>query len=99
MTDRVLSRRRFLANTALAGAGGGALLLAAQPASAFQIQPMDAETHALYMNHCGGKDASAYHQELLTEAKAKLPGTLSDREIAAALAELTCPVCGCSLAS
>lgn len=99
MTDRALTRRRFLARTALAGTAGGALLVAARSASAFQVRPMDAETHALYMNRCGGGDASAYHRELLAEAKAKLPSTLSEQEIAAALAELTCPVCGCSLAS
>ena len=93
-----LSRRRFLSTTALAGAGAGAVLLAGKPAAAFTEKPMDAETHKLYANACGGAGATAYHQELLAEAKAQLPSGISDAEIEAAMAALTCPICGCRLA-
>jgi hypothetical protein len=92
-----LTRRRFLSTTALAGAGAGAVLLAGKPAAAFTQKPMDAETHKLYASACGGPDAKPYHQELLVEAKAKLPGGISDAEIEAAMAALTCPICGCRL--
>jgi fructoselysine-6-P-deglycase FrlB-like protein len=93
-----LSRRRFLSTTALAGAGAGAALLAGQPAAAFTEKQMDAETHKIYASACGGPDAAAYHQELLAEAKTKLPGGISEVEIETAIAAPTCPVCGCRLA-
>lgn len=92
-----LSRRRFLSTTALAGAGAGAALLAGKPAAAFTQKTMDAETHKLYASACGGPDATGYHQELLAEAKAKLPSGISDAQIEAAMAALTCPICGCRL--
>jgi hypothetical protein len=92
-----LSRRRFLSTTALAGAGAGAALLAGKQAAAFTEKPMDAETHKLYANACGGAGASAYHQQLLTEARAQLPSGITDAEIETAMAALTCPVCGCRL--
>jgi len=90
-----LSRRRFLSTTALAGAGAGAVLLAGKPAAAFTQKPMDAETHKLYANACGGPDAKAYHQQILAEAEAQ--SGISDAEIETAMAALTCPVCGCRL--
>jgi hypothetical protein len=92
-----VSRRRFLSNTALSGLGAGAALLAAKRAAAFTQKPMDAETHKLFANACGGSEAKAYHQQLITEAKAQLPTGISDAEIEAALAALTCPICGCRL--
>ncbi len=93
-----LSRRRFLSNTALSGLGAGVALLTGKPAAAFTQKPMDAETHKLYANACGGPEATAYHQQLLTEAKAQLPSGISEGEIEAALSALTCPICGCRLA-
>ena len=93
-----LSRRRFLSTTVLAGAGAGALLLAGKEAAAFAVKPLDVETHKLYANACGGADAQAYHQQLLIEAKAQLPSGTSDTDIEAAMAALTCPICGCRLA-
>jgi len=82
------SRRRFLATTALAGAG------AAMPAAAFgfSLEPADAETSALYLNACS---QNAYHAQLLADARAALAGTASDEEIEKAVALVTCPVCGC----
>ena len=58
---------------------------------------MDAETHKLYASACGGAGATAYHQQLLVEAKAQLPGGTTDAQIEAAMAALTCPICGCRL--
>lgn len=82
------SRRRFLATTALAGAG------AAVPAAAFafSLEPADAETSTLYLNACS---QNAYHAQLLADAKAALAGKASDAEIEKAVALVTCPVCGC----
>jgi hypothetical protein len=92
-----VSRRRFLSTTALGGLGAGAALLAGKSA-AFTEKAMDAETHKLYANACGGPEAKAYHQQLLDEAKAQLPSDISNAEIEAALSALTCPICGCRLA-
>jgi len=97
MTHSV-SRRRFLASSALAGAGAGALLLPGRPANAaLKLTPMDAETHASYKNACGGPEVRAYHEQLLEEARAKLAGTMSEKDLDAALLALTCPICGCRL--
>ncbi len=93
-----LSRRRFLSTSALTGIGAGATLLAGRRAAAFTEKPMDAETHKLYANACGGPEATAYHQQLLAEAKAQLPIAMTDAEVQAALFALTCPICGCRLA-
>lgn len=93
-----VSRRRFLSTSALTGLGAGAALLAGKSAAAFTEKPMDAETHKLYANACGGSEAKAYHQELLAQAKAQLPSGISETEIEAAISALTCPICGCKLA-
>jgi hypothetical protein len=95
---RSVSRRRFLTSSALAGAGAGALLLPGRQAkAALKLAPMDAETHAAFKNACGGPDVRAYHEQLLADARAKLAGTMSEKEIDATLAALTCPICGCHL--
>jgi len=93
-----LSRRFFLSTTALTGLGAGAAMLAGKPAAAFTQKAMDAETHKLYANACSGTEAKAYHQQLVAEAKAQLPSGTGDAQIEAALAALTCPICGCRLA-
>ena len=93
-----VSRRRFLSTSALAGMGAGALLLAGRQArAALKLSPMDAETHEAYRNACGGPEVRAYHEQLLAEARAQLAGTMSAKELDAALAALTCPICGCRL--
>ncbi|HUK10575.1 MAG TPA: hypothetical protein VLX09_22075 [Stellaceae bacterium] len=94
---RSMSRRTFFQSTALAGAGLGALLIHDRSATAFAIKPMDAKTQEEYANVCGSPEQRAYHQQLLAEAKAKLSATMTDAEIEAALAQLTCPICGCRL--
>jgi hypothetical protein len=94
---RPMSRRTFFQSTALAGAGLGALLIRDRSVMAFEIKPMDAKTHEEYANVCGSPEQRAYHQQLLAEAKAKLSSTMTDAEIETALAQLTCPICGCHL--
>lgn len=86
------SRRRFLATSALAGAGVGTAI----PATAFgfSLEPADAETSALYLNACSAGQ-TAYHAQLLADAKAALAGKASPEEIERAVALITCPVCGC----
>lgn len=82
------SRRRFLATSALAGAG------AAMPAAVFgfSLEPADAETSALYLNACS---QNSYHAQLLADAKAALAGQASEADIEQAVALVTCPICGC----
>jgi hypothetical protein len=93
-----ISRRSFFQSTALAGAGLGALLLRGEKARAFEIKPMDARTHDEFANVCGSPEQQAYHKQLLTEAEAKLEGEgMTHAQIAAAVAQLTCPICGCRL--
>jgi hypothetical protein len=95
---RSVSRRRFLASSALAGVGAGSVLLSGRQANAaLKLSPMDAETHAAYRNACGGPEVRAYHDQLLAEARTKLAGTVSAQELDRALAALTCPICGCRL--
>jgi len=95
---RSVSRRRFFTTSALAGVGVGALLLPGrQAAAALKLSPMDAETHAAYKNACGGPEVRAYHDQLLADARAKYAGTMSDKDLEAALSALTCPICGCRL--
>lgn len=92
MADRTraaLTRRRFLATSALAAPAAAAL-----PATAlgFSVEPADAETSAIYLNACS---ADAYHAQLLADVKAALAGEASEAEIDRAVALVTCPLCGC----
>jgi hypothetical protein len=94
---RPMSRRSFFQSTALAGAGLGSLLMCGRSAKAFEIKSMDAKTQEEYANVCGSPEQRAYHQQLLVEAKVKLSATMTDAQIETALAQLTCPICGCRL--
>lgn len=89
-----VSRRRFLTSTALSGAA----IVAGRSATAFTEKPMDAETHKLYASACGTPEAKAYHQQLLEAARRQLPTGIGVAEAEAAVAVLTCPICGCKLA-
>jgi hypothetical protein len=91
-----LSRRRLFATTALGGLGAILGIAAARPARALTMQPMDAEAKALYLTACSARDGS-YHRELVAEAKQRLAGRASEAEIEAAIAAMTCPVCGCPI--
>jgi|SRR5581483_3217027 len=93
-----ISRRRFfLQSTALAGVGLGAWAQARGSAAAFETKRLDAKTQQEYAAACGSPEQRAYHQQLLAEAKAKLGAETSSAEVAAAMAQLTCPICGCRL--
>jgi hypothetical protein len=90
----LITRRRLLSATALAGA------LAALPlgraARALSLEEADEATSRLYLDACSNADREA-HDELLREARARLDPRLDESEIRAELAKLTCPVCGCPL--
>ena len=92
-TDRLPSkaRRRFLSSTALGGLG---LLAGAQAARAWTQQPMDVATHKLYADRCR-LASDGYHEQLAIEERTRLTGTMSEDQIASAVAALRCPICGC----
>ena len=94
--DRLLTRRRFLSTTALAGAGAVAALLLHRRALAFSAMPASAETQRLYLSACSAKDG-AYHRQLVADVKAELNGRATDAQIEAAIAAATCPLCGCPI--
>jgi len=93
-----MSRRSFFQSTALASAGLGVLLLCDRQARAFEVKPMDAKTKEEFANVCGSPEQQAYHKQLLAEAEAKLEGEgMTHAQIEAAVAQLSCPICGCKL--
>ena len=94
---RRTTRRAFFQSTALAGAGLAALLVRGRRAEAFVVKPMDANTGLEFANVCGSPEQRAYHKQLLAEAEARLAGSMTQDQIEAALARLTCPICGCRL--
>jgi hypothetical protein len=95
----ITSRRRFLSTTALAGLGTGlSAVLGGRAAHALTYQPMTAPTHQAYISGGCSTNPDPYHQKLLADARAELAATLKPAEIDAQLAQLTCPICGCSLA-
>ena len=82
------ARRRFLASGALIAAAG----LTSAKAFAFSLDSGNAEAEALYLSACTARNS--YHQQLLDEVTARLSGH-PQVEIDAAVAALTCPLCGC----
>jgi hypothetical protein len=91
-----ITRRQLLATTGLAGLGGVASVFSARPAHAFSLATMDATTQRLYLESCSMKDG-AYHRELVADVKQGLQGKATEAEIEAALAQMTCPICGCPI--
>jgi hypothetical protein len=88
------ARRRFLASGAVIGAAA----LATAKARAFSLDVGNAEAEALYLSACSAKNA--YHAQLIAEVTAQLSGTGTPQaEIDATVAALTCPFCGCPVAS
>ncbi|SDH46447.1 hypothetical protein [Roseospirillum parvum] len=84
----------------LGGVGGLAALLAAAPARAFRLQaPTVDEAHDIAANRTCRSAAEAYHRALLSEAEAALDSRpdLDEEARRVALAEMACPVCGCTL--
>lgn len=95
--DRSVSRRRFLSTTALAGSSALAFLLMGRAAwAAFQMAPKNADAERLYAQACGTQDG-AYHRELVAEVKQRLKGRATDAQIETAIAQMTCPICGCPI--
>jgi hypothetical protein len=96
MTNPASTRRRFLRSTTLAGLG---TMFGPVPAFAFTPQAMDPTTHQAWLDRCSNV-ADPYHQKLLAEARADLVAKgLDEAGITSALAALTCPVCGCPIAT
>ena len=91
--ERGITRRQLLSTTVLA-VGAAALAFASRPARAFSVQPMDAEAQGLYLAACSTRDGP-YHRQLVADAKKQLEGRATEAQIEAALAQMTCPVCGC----
>jgi len=83
-------RRQFLFGL---GALCASSVVAARPATAFQVVPTD--DYADMVEHSCG--VNSYHQRLLDEAAARLGVTLTKEQRAQALAALKCPFCGCPL--
>jgi hypothetical protein len=94
--DSSMTRRRFLSTSALAGSGALALLLMGRAAYAFSIAPKNAEAERLYAEACSGKDG-AYHRQLVDDVKQRLKGRATDAQIETAIAQMTCPICGCPI--
>jgi hypothetical protein len=94
--DEFVTRRRFLSTTALAGTGALALLLLGRTASAFSIAPKNAEADRLYAEACSTQDG-AYHRQIVAEVKQQLNGRATDAQIETAIAQMTCPICGCPI--
>jgi hypothetical protein len=87
----MLTRRRFLASTAVIG------LVALVPglARAFSLETADPDAERLYLTACGGQDAET-HRRIVAELRQELAGK-SEAEVEAAIAAATCPVCGCGV--
>ncbi|HLJ65285.1 MAG TPA: hypothetical protein VKT70_14315, partial [Stellaceae bacterium] len=81
--------------TALGGVGA----MVVSSANAFSEQPLEGPAKTLYFSACGGPDQTDYHKGLIAEVKARMGGQVSEAEIEAAIAKLTCPICGCPLGS
>jgi hypothetical protein len=94
----VLSRRRFLWSTALASAG---LTAGATAARAFALEEPAAGTIAeMRAGAAACAAASPYHAQVLADVRALLSGRdLPDEERKQMLAQATCPLCGCRVAS
>jgi hypothetical protein len=95
--DSSMTRRRFFSTTALAGTGSlAAALLAGRTASAFSVAPKNAEAERLYAEACSLKDGP-YHRQLVADIKQRLQGRATDAQIEEAIAQTTCPICGCPI--
>jgi hypothetical protein len=94
--DSSVTRRRFFSTSALAGTSAVALLQLGRGASAFSIGAKNAEAERLYAQSCGTQDGT-YHRQLVAEVKERLKGRATDVQIETAIAQMTCPICGCPI--
>ncbi len=103
-----ISRRRVLQALGLPAVGiaaGFAALAAStawpRPSRAFTMEEAADDVSGLYARAkaCANGE-TAYHQQLVAEVKAMLGernADVSDEEIRLAVAQTTCPLCGCRL--
>ena len=84
----LLSRRRLLI--------GLGLSLPASAALAFDERPMTVPQAAAHAAGCGGPTA---HASLIAEVEKSLGTQLTEDEKRMILVRMSCPVCGCPLAS
>ena len=94
--DKSITRRRFFSTTALAGSGAAGFLATGQAARAFSVAPKNAEAERLYAEACSTKDG-AFHRQLVADVKRQLQGRATDEQIETAIAQMTCPICGCPI--
>jgi hypothetical protein len=96
----LMTRRGFLASTALTGAltGAFATLATSRGAAAFSATKGSVEAQQLYLQRCSATDGT-YHHQLVADIKAQLQGQATDEQIEAAIAAAVCPVCGCPIAA
>lgn len=85
------TRRRLLGATALTGA---AALVAARPAQALRAEE-NPVAERLYLSAC---ESRAAHDELVQELIAQIEGQEGREKAVAAVRDMRCPTCGCSLA-
>jgi hypothetical protein len=91
----MISRRRFLHSSTIATAGLG---LGASAAQALTLEEASRDVAASYHASIACSRGSAYHAQLLVDARAIVQGEpLSSKEREARIASLTCPICGCPL--
>ena len=104
----MISRRRFLTAAGMPSLGiaAGLLALAAstawpRPSRAFSLEEAADDVSGLYARAkaCASGE-NGYHEQLVAEVKAMLSernASVSDEEIRLAVAQTTCPLCGCRL--
>jgi hypothetical protein len=100
----VINRRRVLRALglpALGFAASAAFALQPRRAQAFSLEQAADDVDGLYARAkaCASGETS-YHRQLVAEVKAMLAecnASASDEEIRLAVAQTTCPLCGCRL--
>ena len=97
----MISRRRILQALGLPAVGVAALAAWPRSSRAFSLEQAADDVDGLYARAkaCASGE-NAYHQQLVAEVKAMLAernATVSDDEIRLAVAQTTCPLCGCRL--
>jgi len=94
----MISRRRFLTSTALAGAGLGVAGIGfAKGARAFTVEAAPEPVAQLYAaERAAACQVRTYHAQIVAEVQAALNGTkLTEDEKREQVNSLLCPLCGC----
>jgi hypothetical protein len=91
----VISRRRFVASTALAAAGS---VVAVTSVRAFGEEEASAEIGAAYAAGRACAPETERHRRLVDDLRTELAArNLPPEDAEALIAALTCPVCGCRI--